>query len=93
MLFYHIVSLDISTMASLWAVINQIQLYFLLLITRAFIPEDVQTVITGLSFTLNPFQYLPFSLISFYSSFIDKFNFKLSNLLFDPVGVNSDSIV
>ena len=84
---------NISTMASLWAVINQIQLYFLLLITRAFIPEDVQTVITGLSFTLNPFQYLPFSLISFYSSFIDKFNFKLSNLLFDPVGVNSDSIV
>ena len=84
---------NISSMASLWAMINQIQLYFLLLITRAFIPEDVQNVITGLKFTLNPFQYLPFSLVHFYSSFIDKFEFELSNLLFDPVGVNSDSII
>ena len=80
-------------MASLWAMINQIQLYFLLLITRAFIPKDVQKVITGLSFTLNPFRYIPFDVIDFYSRFVGKFDFKLSNILFDPVLIDSDSTI
>ena len=80
-------------MISLWTMINQIQLYLLLLITGAFIPEDVKNAITGLSFTLNPFQYLSVSFIDSNSKYIEKFNFTLSNLLFETLGMNSDSTI
>ena len=78
-------------MTSFWIMVNQIQLYLLILITGAFIPEEVKNVITGLSFTLNPFQYLPISFIDSNSKYIEEFHFTLSNLLFDNVEMNSDS--
>ena len=39
--------------SSIWALINQLQLLFLLLLTRAYIPDDIKLVITGLKFALN----------------------------------------
>ena len=68
-------------------------MFFLLILTRAFIPEDIQAVITGSSFTLNPSKYLPFTKIRIYESVVDNFNFGLSNSLLEPLGIKSDSIV
>lgn len=48
-----------EAIATLWMLISQIQLFFLLLITRAYIPEDVQTIITGVSIALNPYELAP----------------------------------
>ena len=45
--------LNTSSLASLWSMINQVQLFFLLLLTRAFIPVDPEKVITGARFVLN----------------------------------------
>ena len=92
--FINILSLIInsSSFASFWSLINQLQLYFLLLLTKAFIPIDVQTVITGPQFVLNPFDYLNLKGSStFYDKIKESFNFELSNSLLDPIGIKSDS--
>ena len=92
--FISILSLIVnsSSFASFWSLINQLQLYFLLLLTKAFIPIDVQTVITGPQFVLNPFDYLNLKGSStFYDKIKESFNFELSNSLLDPIGIKSDS--
>ena len=82
---------NISSQTSFWALINQMQMFFLLLLTRAFIPSDVQEVITGLKFSLNPFNYFSFKSSSSYGSSLEYFNFHLSDDRFDSVGLDSDS--
>ena len=85
--------LNATSGSSIWSLINQVQLFFLLLLTRAYIPDDVKLVITGLEFTLNLSGYFPFSLIPSYNSALDNFNFVLSNNSLSYVGLNSDSSV
>ena len=84
---------NVSSGSSIWLLINEVQLFFLLLLTRAYIPDDVKLVITGLKFALNPTFYFSFNSMSAYNSVIDKFNFELSNNSLSNVGVNSDSSV
>ena len=85
--------LNVSSGSSIWSMINQAQLFFLLLLTRAYIPDDVKLVITGLKFALNPFFYFSLNTMSAYNSAINNFNFELSNYSLSYVGVNSDSSV
>ena len=47
-----------SSISTLWSLFNQLQLFFLLLITGAFIPEDVKNVIIGNKFAI---PYYPLS--------------------------------
>ena len=85
--------MNTSSIASLWSMINQSQMFFLLILTRAFIPDEILAEITGSSFALNPTMYIPFKRIGIYRTFIENFNFGLSNSLLDPLGFKSDSIV
>ena len=85
--------LNVSSGSSIWLLINEVQLFFLLLLTRAYIPDDVKLVITGLKFALNPYYYFPFSSMSAYNTVIENFNFELSNNSLSYVGVSSDSSV
>ena len=45
--------LNTSSIASLWLTINQLQVFLLLLLTKAYIPKDIQEVIKGSDFALN----------------------------------------
>ena len=66
-------------------------IFFLLLITGAFIPNEIESVITGLKVCLNPFAYFQSSFggnINFVSSF---FNFGLENSNLDKLEIKSDS--
>ena len=85
--------LNVSSGSSIWLLINEAQLFFLLLLTRAYVPDDVKLVITGLKFVLNPSFYFSFNTMSAYNSVIDNFNFELSNNSLSYVGVSSDSSV
>ena len=85
--------LNVSSGSGIWLLINEVQLFFLLLLTRAYIPDDVKLVITGLKFALNPPFYFSFSTMYAYNSVIDNFNFELSNYSLSYVGVSSDSSV
>ena len=61
--------------------------------TRAYIPDDVITAITGSSFALNLHGLISFKNSNAFGSLIDDFSFDLSNSLFNLVGLKSDSIV
>ena len=82
-----------ASTTSLWSMINQAQLLLLLLLTRAFIPLDVQNLILGVKFTLNIASYFDFYKIEFIRSIIEEFDFKLSNQSLELLGINSDSSI
>ena len=64
-----------------------------MLLARAFIPSDVQEVISGLDISLCPFNYIPFKKMNSYESLINNFNFQLSDDRFSSVKLNSDSTI
>ena len=71
--------------------INQTQIFFLLLITGAFIPYEIEAVITGLKICLNPFAYFQSS-SGGNSNFVSTyFNFELGNNNLTKLGIKSDS--
>ena len=82
-----------SSLSSLWSMVNQIQLLFLLLLTRAYIPLDVKAVITGSKLLSNPSGLIPFQSIGIYKSILGVFDFDLSNPTFESLDIKSDSTV
>ena len=85
--------LNASSMSSFWLTVNQIQLYFLLLIAGAYIPVDVQTVIIGIKFVLFPFNLTPLRQMGLIDSIMQRFDFESSNSNLDRIEMDSDSTV
>ena len=85
--------MNTSSMASLWSMINQVQMFLLLILTRAYIPDDVQSAITGWSFALNPGDYIPFHKLHLIGSFISNFDFELNNPQLESIGLKSESTI
>ena len=84
---------NLSSMASLWSIINQMQILFLLFLTGAFIPEDIEIIITGPSIFLNPFSSLQRNLNGNYSYVSNYFNFGLENKNLEKFEIKSDSTI
>ena len=82
---------NLSSMASLWAMVNQAQIFLLLLLTRAYIPLDLQNIITGTKFTLNIASYINFQSFGELGSILGEFHFKLSDQSLDLLNIESDS--
>ena len=61
------------------------------MITRAYIPKDVQTVIEGSDFASNIYEYFSIYKLSIYPLFLRKFEFDLTNQSLEPLGMNYDS--
>lgn len=85
--------LNSSSMASLWSMINQLQLLFLLFLTNSFIPVDVQITITGPDFALNVASYFGITNIAVFDSTIGTFDFNLSYQSLDLLNIKSDSSI
>ena len=78
-------------MASMWSMINQTQIFFLLLLTGAIIPKDIEGIIIGLKICLNPFAYFQSS-NSGNSNYVSTyFEFGLEDKRLDKFGIKSDS--
>ena len=82
-----------SSMASLWSMVNQLQLYLLLTLTHSYLPKEIQLVIKGFKFSVNIYEYIPFRKSEKFPSIFEGFNFELTNPLLDSFGVNSDSTI
>ena len=66
-------------------------IFFLLLITGTFVPNEIEKIITGLKICLNPFAYFQSSSggnSNFVSVFFD---LKLENNSLEKLGIKSDS--
>lgn len=80
-----------SSLASVWLVINQLQVYFLLLFTEVYIPNDIFEVIIGSKIFLFPFKPNMLENTKFEPSFIQYFNIRQGDLTLDKIGVESTS--
>ena len=84
---------NLSSLATLWSAINQVQILFFLFLTGAFIPKDIEVIITGLAIYFNPFSYLQLKLNGNYNFVSDFFNFGLENSNLEKLGIQSDSTI
>ena len=71
---------NFASAVSLWSMINQMQLFFFLLMTGQYIPKDVETVIVGNKFCLYPFDYFQFKSITFTNYITEYFDFATSDV-------------
>ena len=85
--------ISISSMSSIWLMVHQIQIFFLLLITGVFIPVDVISVITGMKFVLFPFEYILPVKIGFHDSIANKFDFGITNSNLELLDISSESTI
>ena len=82
-----------SSLSSIYSLVSQLQLFFLLLLTRAFIPRDVNIVITGSNIIFNPPELASLKNIKLYNTIVSGFDYGLSNNLVEPLNIKSDSSV
>ena len=82
-----------SSVSSIWLMINQIQIFFLFLLTRAFLPDSVKQVITGPSVLLNPFEFISFLGSENYGSSLKNVGFDLNNSLLKSLKLKSQSTI
>ena len=64
-----------------------------MLLTRAFVPEDIQTIITGSDFALNIYEYIPLRKLDMTPKFVYNFELNLTPTMFDTVGIKYKSTV
>ena len=83
----------LSTLSSLWLLVHQTQVFFFILISNAFIPEDVINVITGVKIALFPFIYLPLDKIEYNNQGVQIFEFGLKNIHLKSLNISSDSTI
>ena len=85
--FIHIYNIYYYTLYNL----NILLIFLLLLLTRAYIPKDVQVIIEGSDFASNIYEYFPTSNSNLYPSFLRRFDFELTNQSLDPLNIKYDS--
>ena len=66
---------------------------FLLFLTGAFIPIDIESIITGLTICLNPFSFHEQKLNGGYNFVSSYFDFGLENSNLEKFGIKSDSTI
>ena len=84
---------NLASTASLWSMVNQVQILFLLLLTRGFIPDAMQTVISGPDFAVNPFESISFLQTNNYGSCTDKLKFNLNDSSLAALNIESISTI
>ena len=82
-----------TSMSSLWSMMHQIQLFFLLLLTRAYIPIDVRVIITGLKIVLDPPKYFQLENFPYYNTVMDGMVYNLNNSILESLCILSNSTI
>ena len=83
--------INTASIATLWSMINQIQLYFLLLLTRADIPIDVKYLISAKSYAINLSQMLNIQNMNSFKSVMDAFNFIIDDPSLNSMNIKTES--
>ena len=80
-----------SSIVVVWIAFEQLQMFLLLLLIKVFIPKEIRTVIKGLDFASNIYEYVPFKNLGLYPSFLKSFEFELTNPALTDLGINYNS--
>ena len=70
--------------------VGQMQMLFLIFLTRSATSEDVREVVRRSDFTMNIFYYISLSKINFYDKIYSNIDFQLSTPSLADVGLKSD---
>ena len=85
---------EITSLAGLYALINQLKILFFVLLTGVFISKDIQNLVSGLKILLNPFYYISGQNIVGLPSYVyNSLNFGLTDSNLELLGVVSDSTI
>ena len=85
--------MKLTTTLSFWAMVGQMQMLFLIFLTRSATSEDVREVVRRSDFTMNIFYYISLSKINFYDKIYSNIDFQLSTSSLADVGLKSDSSI
>ena len=80
-----------ASFSSLWAIINQLQLFLLLILTRVYLPLDVINFIIGSKIAMFPYDYIPFKKSSYSGSINDLFDSEQNDEILSKIGLESAS--
>ena len=80
-----------ASFSSLWAIINQLQLFLLLILTRVYLPLDVINFIIGSKIAMFPYDYIPFKKSSYSGSINDLFDSEQNDEILSKIGLDSAS--
>ena len=75
----------------MWAIINQLQLLTLLVITEAYLPKDIRDYINGMEFSMFSFSFIPFINIPLLHDYVEWLDFQQPDVRMQTVEVNSGS--
>ena len=82
-----------SSLASIWLMINQLQIFFILLLTRSYFPKDVIDIIIGSKIFQFPFDFIPFKDINISGYILGPFQNDQTNEMMNKIGVKSISTI
>lgn len=82
---------NVSSPIGIWAMINQFQLYLLLLLTGAYIPVTIRGYLAGVEFVSFSFNFIPFKNIGLVSHFYNWLTFSHNNDNLSDIGLKSGS--
>ena len=85
--------MNTASISSLWMTINQLQFFFLFLLTRADIPKDVEAIIIGSDFASNIYEYIPIRKLKLYPNILHKYEFDVEDQRLDLIGVKYSSTI
>ena len=84
-----LIAISGSSSSILWLIINQLQLFFFLIMTRVYFPEDIKTIIKGQDFAMNIYEYISLKKADIYPSFMNTFDYEPENSTLKYLLVNS----
>ena len=78
-----------SSISSFWSMINQLQLFFLLLLTKSYFPQSIINIVVGSDFAQFNLNFLPFGQVSSTNYLIDWFDWDQNDDVLYKIGVGS----
>lgn len=81
--------MNLSSMAAIWSIVNQFQLFLLLLLTKIPFPDDVKAMILGNEFMEFDLSFIPVHKIPYITEFEVLIDEEQPNVYLKTIGVES----
>ena len=85
--------LNMSSPIGVWSIINQFQMFMLLILTGAFIPEIIRQYLAGMDFVSLNFDFIPFIDVIYISDLYLWMKFDQTNHNLEDIGLDYGSTV
>jgi len=81
--------MNLSSLAAIWSIVNQLQLFILLILTKTPFPDNVKTVLLGNEIMQFDLSFIPFTKIPHVHEFEEWASSNQKNIYLDTIGIKS----